>query len=202
MKSFKTLIPAIILGCLVALSFTGCDVTRQAKRASNLGKCEFRIREVEHVKLAGINFDNVKSVNDLNFMDAAQVIAGLTGPVFPLTLQVNVEGHNPNNSEAGLNRIEWILFIDDIRMTDGVVEQPVIIPPMGIQTIHVQVNVDLKQVLSGKPANAMVNFCSNLAGVGKQPTRFTVKLKPTIYVAGMKITYPGYITVKTEFTAL
>jgi hypothetical protein len=59
----------------------------------------------------------------------------------------------------------------------------------------------LKQVLSGKSANAMLNFCMNLAGVGNTPTRFKIKLKPTIIIAGTALTYPGYITVNTEYVS-
>jgi hypothetical protein len=56
-------------------------------------------------------------------------------------------------------------------------------------------------VLSGKSADAMLNFCMNLAGSGTKPTRFKIKLKPTVIIAGSEVTYPGYITVKTEYGA-
>ena len=181
--------------------FERCDVARQAQQASNLANCEFRIQSVGKVNLAGVELQYVRSVNDLSIMDAARIMAGFTSPVFPLSMQLNIEGRNPNAQDAGLNRLDWILYIDDIHMTSGVVDRPVIIPAMGSDTLTVEVGLDLKQALSGKSSAAMLNFCMNLAGVGNTPTRFKIKLKPTVIVAGTALTYPGYITVNTTYSS-
>jgi hypothetical protein len=47
----------------------------------------------------------------------------------------------------------------------------------------------------------MINFCMNLTGVGNTPTRFKIKLKPTILVGGNALRYPGYITVNTTYVS-
>ncbi len=181
--------------------FTGCNIARQAQQASNLANCDFRIRSVEKVNLAGVELQYIRSVSDLQLSDVALILAGFTSPVFPLSLQLNLEGRNPNTTAAGLNRLEWILFIDDIQMTSGILDQPVTIPALSTSAIPVQVGLDLKTVLSGKSSTAMLNFCMNLAGVGNMPTRFKIKLKPTLIIAGTAITYPGYITIKTDYAA-
>jgi hypothetical protein len=181
--------------------FSGCKVTRQAQQVSNLASCEFRILSVENVNLAGIELQHIHSVNDLGISDVARILAGFTSPTFPLSLQLNLEGRNPNANEAGLNRLEWILFIDDIQMTSGILDKPFLIPAMSVSGIPVEVGLDLKQVLSGKSADAILNFCMNLNGVGNTPTRFKIKLKPTVIVAGTALTYPGYITVNTTFSS-
>lgn len=190
---------SLILILLFLIPQSGCDVAQQAQKASNLVRCDFRIRSVEKLSIAGVSFQNVKSVNDLNIGDLARIMAGLTSPTVPLSLQLNLEGRNPNSTPAGLNRLEWILFIDDIQMTGGILENPFTIPASGTANIPVQIGMDLKQVLKGKSADAILNFCMNLAGVGNVPTRFKVKLKPTIYLAGVPLTYPGYIVVKTSY---
>jgi len=192
--------PLTIFSLLLIGTIAGCGVARQARQATNLANCEFRIRAVEQVNLAGVMIQDIKSVNDLNFGDVARIMGGLASPVFPLSLQVDLEGHNPNAGDAGLNRLEWILFIDDIQMTSGIVDQPFTIPAKSTLNIPVQVGVDLKQVLSGKSSGAMLNFCMNLAGVGNKPTRFKIKLKPTVIIAGTALVYPGFITVNTEFS--
>jgi len=189
---------ALLLWLVIILS--GCGVSRQVRQASSLATCDFRIRSVEKVTLAGVVLDDIKSINDLSFSDVALIMAGLASPVFPLSLQINVEVRNPNPTDAGLNRLEWILFIDDVQMTSGIVEEPFIIPAMGVSVIPVAVGLDLKQVLSGKPADALLNFCMNLSGAGKTPTRVKIRLKPTILVAGTALKYPGYITVNTSYS--
>jgi hypothetical protein len=183
------------------LLFSGCEVAKQAQQASNLSNCDFRILSVENINLGGVMIDSIKSISDLTFSDFALIMAGLTSPVFPLSLQLNLEGRNPNANEAGLNRLEWVLFIDDNQMTSGILDNPFTIPANSSSILPVQIGLDLKRVLSGKSADAILNFCTNLAGVGNVPTRFKIKLKPTVIVAGTALTYPGYITVKTTYTS-
>lgn len=195
------LVAAIALLLLAAMPFSGCDVAKQARQVSALASCDFRILSVEHITLAGVAFEHVHSVSDLAMGDVAMILAGFASPTFPLSLQINLEVRNPNPKDAGLNRLEWIVFIDDIQMTSGFIDQPVTIPALTTSVVPVDVALDLKQVLSGKSANATLNFCMNLAGVGNMPTRFKIKLKPTVIIAGSALTYPGFITVNTTYTS-
>ena len=201
MTNSRKFVHIIVFLLFLGIPFSGCDVARQAQQVSNLTNCDFRIQSVDNINLAGVELQNIRSVNDLGMMDVAKILAGFTSPTFPLSLQLRLEGRNPNAKEAGLNRLDWILFVDDIQMTSGILDTPFSIPAMGSATIPVEVGLDLKQVLSGKSANAMLNFCMNLAGFGNTPTRFKIKLKPTVIIAGSALTYPGYITVKTEYVS-
>ncbi|MEI6435882.1 MAG: LEA type 2 family protein [Bacteroidota bacterium] len=199
--NFSSRLLSFILSITAMSLLSSCDVAKQAQQVSNLSNCDFRIRSVENINLAGISFQNVTSISDLGIADAARIMAGFASPTFPLSLQLNLEGRNPNPKEAGLNRIEWILFVDEIQLTSGFIDKPFVIPANGSAIIPVQVALDLKTVLSGKSAEALIKFCLNLAGVGKEPTRFKIKLKPTIMIAGTALTYPGYITVNTSYSS-
>jgi LEA14-like dessication related protein len=188
------------LGLLMLM--TSCDVLNQVNQMSNLAKCEFRLQSVQQLNLAGINVQNVKKLSDLNYMDAAKLAVAVSSQQFPLDFTLNIEAKNPNTSAAGMTRIDWILLIDDIEMTQGILDKQVTIPANnGSAIIPMQIHVDLKKALSGKGADAIINFGMNLAGAGNQPTRFTLKMKPTITVNGFPITYPGYLSVKTEFSS-
>jgi hypothetical protein len=200
MTNSTRLLQLIFLFPIISM-LVSCDVARQAQQVSNLASCEFRIQSVEKINLAGVELQYIRSINDMNISDVARILAGFTSPVFPLSLQLNLDGRNPNATEAGLNRLEWILFIDDVQMTSGLIDKPISIPALSSRSIPVEVGLDLKQVLSGKSANAMLNFCMNLTGAGGTPTRFKIKLKPTVIIAGTAITYPGYITVNTIYTS-
>ena len=201
MAYLRKLIIPFVLFLLFVLPFWGCDVARQAQQVTNLVSCDFRIKSVDKINLSGVELQYINSVSDLNIGDVALILAGFASPTFPLSLQLNLEGRNPNATDAGLNKLEWILFIDDIQMTSGILDKPVTIPAMSASLIPVEIGLDLKQVLSGKSSNAMLNFCMNLAGVGNTPTRFKIKLKPTVIIAGAALTYPGYITVKTDYVS-
>jgi len=193
----------LLLTVIFVLFYQGCDVAKQAQQATNLVNCDFRVLSAENINLAGINIQNKTSLKNLNLTDAAKVMAALGGSTFPLSLKLNIEGKNPNSSPAGLNKMEWILFIDDIQMTSGSLNEAFTIPPnKGTAIIPVQIGVDLKQVLKGKSLDAIANFAFNLAGAGNKPTRIKAKLKPTIMIGNHELTYPGYLTVNTEFSGL
>lgn len=197
MRTSKTLLIASIS---LLLFFTSCDVMQQVTQMSNLAKCDFRLESVQQLSLAGINVQNVNSVSDLNMFDAAKIATAVGSQQFPLDFTLNIEAKNPNASAAGMTKIDWILLIDDMEMTRGILDKQVTIPANnGIAIIPMQMHVDLQEALKGKSADAVINFGMNLAGAGNKPTRFTLQMKPTITVGGFPIAYPGYLNVKTEF---
>ncbi|MCX6243545.1 MAG: hypothetical protein NTU98_02475 [Bacteroidetes bacterium] len=178
-----------------------CGVVQQTQQMANLVNCDFRIASVQNLMLAGVNIQNVQSLKSLNLMDAAKIMTAVAGSSFPLTFQLNIEGKNPNSSPAGMNKMMWILLIDNIQMTSGSVNNRFTIPPNnGTANIPLQININLKQVLQGKSLDAIANFAFNLAGVGNKPTRITAKIQPTIMIGNTPLTYPGYITINTEFS--
>ncbi len=177
-----------------------CEVVNQATQAYNLVNCDFRIRSVTDILLAGIDVQHISNVKQLTWSDAQKLMVALTKPTIPLTFRLNIDARNPNTTTAGLNNFDYIIYIDDIQMTSGTLNQSISIPPNnGTATIPMQMTVDLKQVLQGKSADAILNFAMNLSGSGEKPTRFKVKLKPTILINGQPLSYPGYVTVKTEY---
>jgi hypothetical protein len=193
----------LLLAFIIVVPFHGCDVAQQAQQAANLVNCDFRVLSVENINLAGINIQNKSSIKNLNLSDAAKIMTAIGGSALPLSLTLNFEAKNPNSSPAGLNKLLWILFIDDIQMTSGSVDKAFTIPPnSGTAIIPIQVGIDLKQVLKGKSLDAIVNFGFNLAGMGNKPTRIKAKLKPTIMIGNHPLSYPGYISVNTEFSGL
>jgi len=196
---FTKKISFFTLVCSLAI-FTSCDVLQQVSQMSNLTKCDFRLESVQQLNLAGINVQNVKKVSDLTMFDAAKLASAVASQQFPLDFTLNIEAKNPNTAAAGMTRIDWVLLIDDLEMTRGILDKQVTIPANnGTAVIPMQLHFDLKQALSGKGADAIINFGLNLAGAGNKPSRFTLQMKPTITVNGFPITYPGYLNVKTEF---
>jgi len=188
---------------ITMMLLSGCEILNQAQQMANLTKCEFRLNSVDQLRLAGVNIQQVRQLSDLNFMDAAKITAAAaSGGNLPLNFTLNVEVKNPNPAAAGLNRLDWILLIDDIEMTTGVNDQRVQVAANGgTAIIPLTIGIDLRQALQGKSADAIANFGLNLAGAGNRPTRITLKAKPTIVVGSQTISYPGYLTVQNEFTS-
>ncbi len=189
----KLFISLLLVGML---SFQSCDILNQM---ITFTKCEFKMNSLTDTRLVGINIQNKKSFSDLSFMDAATATKTLLTGKLPLTFNLNIETKNPNTSTAGMQKMEWILFIDDIKITTGTLNQHISIPPGGTQNIPIAISLDLKKLLNNKTKSALLNFGFNLADAGNYPTRVRLDIKPTIEVAGIPIEYPGYFTLKKEF---
>jgi hypothetical protein len=172
----------------------------QVKQLTNLLNCDFRVSSVDNINMAGIDVQKIKSFTDLKFTDGAKLLAAVAQGTLPLNLTVNIEAKNPNIQMAALNKLDWILLIDDVEMANGSTTKRVEVPPNnGTGIFPIQVTSDLAKVLSGQSAKSIVNFGLNLAGYGSRPTRIAVKAKPTILIGGAAIMYPGYITIKSEY---
>ncbi|MCF8388373.1 MAG: hypothetical protein K9G58_00045 [Bacteroidales bacterium] len=190
----------ILLVLLMIFSLHACDVLQQAQQMYTLSKCDFRLSTIENIRLSGVNVQNKDQFSDLSLSDITQLTMAFVNKEMPLDFRLNIETKNPNQQTAALNKLDWILFIDDIEMTKGTTNQRIEIPPNGgINDLPLNINVDLFNVLSGESKDAIINFGLNLAGQGNQPTRVKVKAKPTVIVAGRSIDYPGYITINNEF---
>lgn len=187
---------------MLIMAVSSCGIMEQAKQMKTLTKCKFRLESVDNLILVGINVQAVQSIDDLGMIDAGKIMAAFLTGELPLSFILNIEAQNPNDQMAAMNRMDWILLIDDIEMVSGALTERVQIPPNGgVTVIPLSMNMDLAEVLSGKSAEAVINFGFNLAGVGGAPTRITLRAKPTILVGNREITYPGYISIKTNFTS-
>jgi hypothetical protein len=201
-KKISTVFILLVFSSFMLVS-SRCGVVNQAQQMGNLVKCDFRIVNIQNLTLAGVNIQKVKSLNDLNLTDAARITAALAGSSLPMTFQLNLEGKNPNSSAAGMNKLDWMVFVDNYHMASGSVDKSFTIPPNnGTTIIPILISVDLKEVLQTKAMDDIANFAFNLAGVGNKPTRIMAKIQPTIMIGQTALTYPGYITISTSFSGI
>lgn len=190
----------LILSQIILLTWlTSCSVLQQTSEMKNFGKCEFRVESTENMKLAGVNLEDKSSMSDVSFTEMAKIGGAIAGGSLPLVFDLNIGVKNPNPDLAAMNKLDWILLIDDIEMTRGVLSQRVEIPANSVSSFPVAVNFDIMNALSGKSMEALVNFALNLAGTGVRPTRIKMKAKPTIVFGSTPVEYPGYITIREEF---
>jgi LEA14-like dessication related protein len=189
-------IPMILLA---AISENSCNFL---KEISTLGKCEFRVTTLEDPEIAGVDISNIHSFTDLNFVDMGIISSSFLRGDLPLSFTLNVEVRNPNPAMAALNGLEYLAFIDDVEVARGQLDRRIEIPANGgITTIPLRLSTDLIDILKKDSRQALVNFGLNLADAGNRPTRVSIKVKPTILVGAMEINYPGYFTVKHDFTS-
>ncbi len=157
---------------------------------------------LEDPEIAGVDISNIHSFTDLNFVDMGIISSSFLRGDLPLSFTLNVEVRNPNPAMAALNGLEYLAFIDDVEVARGQLDRRIEIPANGgITTIPLRLSTDLIDILKKDSRQALVNFGLNLADAGNRPTRVSIKVKPTILVGAMEINYPGYFTVKHDFTS-
>jgi hypothetical protein len=184
------------------IGISSCSVLKQANEMKTFAKCEFRLKSIEDVTLAGVDVTDVDQLSDLSFPEASNISMTAMQGKLPLYFKLKVEVRNPNEQKASMNRFLWDLFIDDQKITSGKVVKDIKVEPNGgISVMPIVVGVDLFEVLSGESADAVINFAMNLAGGGGAPTRLKLRAKPTIYVAMTQVDYPGWITIEQEFVS-
>ncbi|NJN27080.1 MAG: hypothetical protein HC819_14430 [Cyclobacteriaceae bacterium] len=193
MKTRNLLIIPII--CLMAIS--SCKTLMSYTSILN---CDFRMKSMDNTQLAGVNIQHIKSFSDLNFAQAGKLTTAYLAGNVPLSFQLNLEGINPNANEATMARFDWILSIDDKQMATGTNQREFKLPANnGTQVIPLNISINLLEVLNSENKNSLLNFAFNLADAGNKPSRVGIKIKPTIYVNTVPVTYPGYLELGTEF---
>lgn len=178
---------------------SGCAILSEL---TALTKCEFSFHSVSNPRVCGIPVSGKKAWSDFSLMDGQVIATNLLNKTLPFQIVANVEARNPGTAAAAVQSILWIAYIDDIQVAQGQVSERVEVPPSGGKAmIPVRISSDLFKFLEGDNPRTMINFALNLADAGNQPTRLSMKIKPSVLVAGQTINYPGYFTIAKEFSS-
>jgi len=190
------------LASILAAGFlvSGCALLDQFLQMRTFANCKFRLAGVENVRLVGVRIDGKTTLKQVGVLDAVRIAAALKSSEIPLDLILNIEVQNPNAETAAMNKLAWILLIDNIEMIRGQLDRRVEVAPNGgVTPLPLDITLELRQALSGKSGEAILNLAFNVAGEGTHPTHVTLKVKPSILVAGQTMELPDYITISTEF---
>ncbi len=180
------------LVCSAALLLVHCASVNGLK---NFAQCKFELKNVTNVNMAGVNVTNKNDIKKLSANDYAKFIKAISEKKLPLTFDVNVGVRNPNDKDARLDGLDYILWIDDIEATSGVMTQQVNIKSKESQDVKMPFQTDLYKLLSGKNATKIISFALDLATDNADKSRVKVSLKPFFTVAGKTVKFPSYITI-------
>ncbi|HQF01419.1 MAG TPA: hypothetical protein PKZ05_05030 [Bacteroidales bacterium] len=191
----------IYLLSIALFVMSSCDLLQQAEGARMLSNCEFKIQNLSDVRLAGVDVSGISNVSEINTLDVLAITNALLSNNLPLTFNLNLLVKNPNQQPASMNRLDWILFIDDMQMLDGSVNERFVAEPQGVGLLPVKINFNLSEVLKGETKDKIINTAIGLVDGSGQSARVMVKLKPSIMVGQHTLMYPKWLEVKHEFTA-
>lgn len=184
---------------LVLTSLAGCSILSEL---TALSKCEFSFHSAQDPVVAGVDVMRIQTYSDLTFLDGQRLASNILQKRLPFGITANVEVKNPGITTAALNHIEWIAFIDDIQISTGKLDQRIEIPGSGgTALVPIRIETDLFEYLQGDNPKTMLNFALNLVDAGGQPTRLSMKIKPSVYVGSTMVPYPDYFTISKEFSS-
>lgn len=187
LKSFLFLIP-------LALTLASCSIFG----GKSISKCQFKLAKFESVTLAGVDVKGAKSLKDFNMTEQAMLMKGLAQANIEVGIHAILATRNPNSKIAILNSFEWILLIDDVKITQGVttVNKPVAADG-GILEFPVRASANIMDLISRQGKNAILSYGLGLVDEEDKSDRITLKIKPT-FTFGKKLiyTYPNYVIVK------
>ncbi|GHT62712.1 hypothetical protein FACS189451_07710 [Bacteroidia bacterium] len=177
--------------------FTACDVAQQLAGAYNMTQCKYAYNSISGLTLDGINLTNASGLSALNPLTLAKLVSAFSSPSgnLPLNFTLNLDVTNPNPQAALLNGLSYILEIDNVELTQGVINRQVEIAGNGKSVLPLVLGFDLKKTASGQSLDALKNIIFNFAGIGGNPSNVTFRIKPNFTIGGNTFTAPAYIPV-------
>lgn len=189
----------LVLGLSMLLLLSSCRTIREMK---SFARCEFRLKDISQMDIAGKSMLSVNNLSDFNLQDAAQMATAFQRGSLPLSITFRIEVRNPHDKLAAMERLDWFFGLDKQQVVSGNSSYRVEVAPNGGQAIFpVNVQLDARQLLEKESLASIINLLSSLKGNNIEDSRLSFNIKPRFRVAGVLLGYPGYIRVGKNFTA-
>ncbi len=187
--TFRLLFVALLLA---PIGLAGCAMIEQTLA---LRQVNFAIDDVNQLRLAGANIDNVQSYEQLGPAAAAGIASALATGRLPLSFTMHIGAENPseNTVAARLMRLDWTLLLDDTETISGLFEDERLIEPGTRETLSMGMQLDLLEFFD-RNLPALFDLALAIGGHGSQEV--ALRARPTVTTAFGPITYPGYITIR------
>jgi len=200
MKRFMVMIVSI--SCSI-IFFQGCAFLQNI---STMKQVQFRIGSLSGVSIGGVNVSGKSKVTDFSVSETIALANRVASKTLPLSLTVNLEARNPNesvqsngvsmNGLATLQSLEWRLLIDGVPTISGIVQGPITLPAGG-ETVMIPITTEfnLFSVFEERGYAGMAKLAFALANPGSSNVKVTVDAKPVIETFLGNMNYPGRITI-------
>ena len=190
----------LVLIAAGAMMFSSCDIFNQLASdvagVANLRNCEFHLKNVNNVSVAGVNVKNLTQ-GQLSATDVVKLVAAYQTKKVPLAMNVNVNVKNPTTTQAAMTALDWILDIEGKDMASGVNSQRYTILPSTTTTVPLGVSTDLGDLFSKQGVEKLKSFASSFTKEGTS-SKVGLRVKPNINVAGTQVPFPNYIRLEKK----
>lgn len=187
----------ILAVLIVTVTLFSCDSLQKGLMSTyNMVNCEYSYKSISGLSISGINVSNGLSLTAIPKITS--ILSG-TATSIPMDFTLNLNVKNPNQSEALMNGLQYIISIDGIQFTTGSINQTLNIASGQTQTLPLSIGFDLATLMKGESKDAVIDIAKNFAGIGSKKSEVTLKLKPSFKVGTSMVTSPIYIPVSFSF---
>lgn len=172
---------------------TSCGVSRQKAQIENLGKCKYDIQSVDSIRVAGTSIQKIVKSDGIDLSALPSVALGMLRKNIPLDAVVRLKIQNPTLKKAAINQFQYIILFEKKQLAEGVVNQSISLDPGQSTIASVRLNTNIYDLINNGDLAGFIGSNSNT-----KKGLFTIKIKPSINIAGKSIFYPGYITIDKE----
>ncbi|MEJ5091729.1 hypothetical protein GEO21_16965 [Sphingobacterium faecium] len=172
---------------------TSCGVSRQKAQIENLGKCKYDIQSVDSIRVAGTSIQKIVKSDGIDLSALPSVALGMLRKNIPLDAVVRLRIQNPTLKKAAINQFQYIILFEKKQLAEGIVNQSISIDPGQSTIASVRLNTNIYELINNGDLARFIGSNSNT-----KKGLFTIKIKPSINIAGKSIFYPGYITIDKE----
>ena len=190
-------------GLLLILGLSRCGISEQVQQAKAFQDVDVRLAAVEQATVAGVDVTQVRQPTDLSTGDRARIVGAYATGNLPLRMRLSLEFRNPNTETAALNELDYIALLDGKQVATGHTTERIEVPANGgVAVAPITLESNLREALGTQAGEAVANFALGLADRDRQPTRLTLRLKPTFVTSsGRRISPGNYVEVNKDFTA-
>ncbi len=188
---------SLLAGCILLSS---CEVltqlANQFSSVANLANCDFSLKNVSNVSVAGVNVKALTQGN-LTAADIVKLVAAYQAKKVPLAMNVNVDVTNPTTTQAAMTALDWILAVDGRDMANGVNSNSYTIKPSATTTVPLGVNTDLASLFSNEGLEALKTFASSFTNEGIS-SKLGLRVRPSMSVGTVQVPFPNYIKLEKK----
>lgn len=172
---------------------TSCGVSRQKAQIENLGKCKYDIQSVDSIRVAGTSIQKIVKSDGIDLSALPSVALGMLRKNIPLDAVVRLRIQNPTLKKAAINQFQYIILFEKKQLAEGIVNQSISLDPGQSTIASVRLNTNIYELINNGDLAGFIGSNSNT-----KKGLFTIKIKPSINIAGKSLFYPGYITIDKE----
>lgn len=182
---------------LLVTVLVSCDSLQKGLSSTyNMINCEYSYKSISGMTVSGINLSNGLSLTSIP--KVTSILSGSATSI-PLNFTLNLNVKNPNQSEAMLHGLQYILSIDDVQFTTGSINQSLNIAAGQTQTLPLTIGVDLASLMKNNSKSAVTEIAKNFLGIGSKKSNVSLQLKPSFMIGNTPIASPVYIPVSFSF---